>query len=119
MAVNLAGEVEQPDIEVLYLDASGIDFSQSVFHARDRLFSLRLPARHVDHVDQKASLQKDPVREFLEFSVDGFDQLFAVDCGAQQGFQHRQERLGFFKGESSFGHKVWVYFSPFLDVVGR
>ena len=105
MAVNLAGEVEQSDIEIFYLDAAGIDLRQGIFHPRDGLFALRLAASHVDDIDQQAALQKNAVSEFLKFSVHGLDQFLAVNGGAQQRFQHGQERLGFFKGESSFGHR--------------
>lgn len=104
VAVHFAGEIEQSDIKIFHLNAGGIDLSQCIFYSRDSFFALSLPASHVDHIDQQASLQENAVRQFLEFSVDGLDQFLAVKGGAQQRFEHRQERLGFFKGERSFGH---------------
>src|SRR5580692_4257295 len=83
-AVHFAGKVEQSDIKIFYLDAGRVNLSQRVFHARDSPFALRLPASHVDHVDQQTALQKNAVSEFLEFGVDGLDQFFAVNRRAQQ-----------------------------------
>ena len=105
LAVNFAGEVEQSDIEVFYLDAGGIDLGEGVFHTRDGFFALRLAASHVDNIDQQAASQKHAVREFLEFGVHGFDQFLAVESGAQQRFQHGQQGLGFFECESTVGHR--------------
>src|SRR5271169_6011308 len=59
LAVHFAGEVEQPDIEILHLDAGGIDFSQSILHARDGLFTLGFAARHVDYVHQQPAAKED------------------------------------------------------------
>ena len=73
VAINFAREVEQSNIEIFHLDAGSVDLRQSVFHARYSLFAFRFAASHVDHIDQKASLQKNAVREFLKLGL--VDQL--------------------------------------------
>jgi hypothetical protein len=47
--------------------------------------------RYSDDVHQRSAIQEDAVREFLHFGVDFFDQLLAVDGGAQQGSVWEEE----------------------------
>src|SRR5580700_3117344 len=61
VAVHFAGKVEQPDIQIFYLDTGGVNLCQRIFHARDSFFALSLPASHVNHVDQQAALEKNAV----------------------------------------------------------
>ena len=103
-AFHLAGEVEQSDIEVLHLYSGGVNLGQRVFYALDGLFALRLAPRHLNDVHQQSSAEEDAVGEVLELGIDGFNQLLAVNGGAQERLQNRQKALGFFEGETTIGH---------------
>jgi hypothetical protein len=59
----------------------------------------------LDDVHQQASAEEDAVGEVLELGVYGFNQLFAIDGGAQQRFQDGKKALGFFEGKTTVGYR--------------
>jgi len=84
----------------------------------DGLFALGLAPRQVNDIQVRAAIQENVVRDFLQFTVYGFDQLLAVNSRAQQRLQYGQEGLGFFKRKGAFGHnEVCSYSNSFRGVV--
>jgi len=51
-------------------------------------------------------VQKNAVAERLLLGLNFFHQLLGGNRRAQQGFQHRQQRLGFLESEGALGHVV-------------
>jgi len=103
-AFHLAREIEQANVEVFYLDADGIDFSESIFGPLFGLGALGLAAGNGYHVNVRAAVQKDAVIERLHFGLNFFHQLFAADGIAQQGFKNRQKGVSFIEREGSIRH---------------
>ena len=55
-AFHLAGEIEQSDIEILDLDADGVDFGESVFGSLFSLGALGLAAGYGNDIDMGATV---------------------------------------------------------------
>lgn len=103
-ALDLAGEIEQADVDVFHLDADGIDFGKCVFGALFGLGALGLAARDGNHVDVSATVEEDAMIESLHLALYVFHHLLAADGGTQQGFEYGKQRLGFVEGEGAFRH---------------
>jgi hypothetical protein len=108
---DFAGKVEQAYIEIFDLDADGVDLGEGVFGALFCLGAFGLAAGDGDYVDVRATVEKDAVIERLHFALDLFHQLLAGDRGAQQGFQHGEQRLGFVESEGAVRHGACFYFN--------
>jgi hypothetical protein len=55
-------------------------------------------------VDQRPTVEKDAVRQFLKFVVGIFHELLALHSGLQQRLQHRQQGVCFIESKSLVGH---------------
>src|SRR5450631_297252 len=109
LALNLAGEIEQADVEVFYLHAGRVNFGKGVLDAPNRPLALRLAPRQMDHVQHHAAVEKNPVRRFLQLRVHIFNQLLAVNGLLEQRFQNRQEHLRFIEGKGAVRHVCPFY----------
>ena len=97
-AFHLAGEIEQPYVDVFHLDSGGVNFGERVLYPLDGFLALRFAPRHLNDVHQQAAAEKDAMGEVLEFGVHAFDQLLAIDRGTQQRFQNRQKAFRLLRG---------------------
>ena len=78
-----AGKIEQADVEVFDLHSGGVDLSDGVLGALDRLLALVLAGLERADVDVSAAIQEDPALEGLEFGVHFLDQRLGLHGGAQ------------------------------------
>src|SRR5712692_2172089 len=99
LAVNLAGEIQQADVEVLDLDSDGINFGHRVFYALNGLLPLRFPSSQMDNIQRHAPAKKHPVGDFLELRIHRLHQFLALDGGSQERLQYRQQVLRFVESE--------------------
>ncbi len=97
-ALDFAREIEKAGVDIFYLNSGGVDLCQGVFDAADGLFALGLAAGEMDNVKQRASVEKDSVRGFLQLVVDLLDRPFAVN-GGEQRFKDGKQSLGFVQGK--------------------
>src|SRR5260370_9927233 len=111
LALHLAGEIEQPDIEIFHLHAGRVNFAEGVLDAPNRLLALRLALCQMDHIQHHAAGEKNSVRRLLQLGVHVFYQLLAVDCLPEERFQNRQEHLRFIEGKGAFGHVFLFYWN--------
>src|ERR1035441_5052770 len=54
LTLNLAGEIEQSNVEVFHLDAGCINFGERVLDAANRLLAFRFAPRQMDYIQQRA-----------------------------------------------------------------
>jgi hypothetical protein len=109
LALDLAGKIQQPYVEILDLYSDRIDFRKSVFDALRRLHALRLAAGEGHYVEEHSAVQKDTMLHGLQLGIDLLYQLFRRHRRSQQRFQHRKQRLSFIKGECALGHVLLFY----------
>ncbi len=57
-----AGEVEQSDVEIFDLHSSSVNLGESILYAANRLLALGLAPRQMDHIQQRATVEKNAVR---------------------------------------------------------
>jgi hypothetical protein len=103
-AFHLARKIQQSGIDIFDLNADGVDFRQCIFGALLGFGALGFAAGNGDDIDASATVEKNAVSESLHFGFELFHHFLAGDGGAQQGFKHRQQRMGFIESESSIGH---------------
>ena len=103
-AFDLAGEIEQSDVEVFDLDAGGVDFGEGIFNAADRLFAFGFAPRPLHDIQHGAAVEKHAMRQVLKFIVDVGYQLLGVDGLAKQRLQNGQEHVGFIEAKGADGH---------------
>src|SRR5207249_6611703 len=89
-SIHNARKVKQTDIEVFDLHADGIDFRDRILYALYGLLALRFASRKMHDIQECATIEEDAVGNFLQFSIDGFNQLLTIDRSAQQRFEHWQ-----------------------------
>jgi len=104
LAFDFAGEIQQADINIFYLYADGVDFGKGVFGGLLGLGALGFSAGGSNDVNVGASVEEDAVGQGLHLGFDFFHNFLAGDGGAQQGFEHGQQRMGFVEGKSFIGH---------------
>src|ERR1041385_1407053 len=63
--VHDAGEIQQPDIEIFYLHADGINFRQRVLDVLESFVALGATPRHCRNIHKKAAAQQDSVLQVL------------------------------------------------------
>src|SRR5207253_10005520 len=85
-----SSDLKQTDIEVFDLHADGIDFRDRILYALYGLLALRFASRKMHDIQECATIEEDAVGNFLQFSIDGFNQLLTIDRSAQQRFEHWQ-----------------------------
>ena len=107
-SIHNARKVEQTDIEVFDLHADGIDFRDGILHALYGLFALGLAPREMHDIQERATIEENSVGDFLQFSIDGFDQLLAINRSAEKRLEHREQGLRFFESERTVSHKRYV-----------
>lgn len=105
-AIDLAGKIEQADIDVFDLHTDGIDLGEGVFGALLGLAALGFAAGDGDNIHVRPAIQKNPVAERLHLALDLFHQLLAVDGGAQKGFEDGKKSLSFVESEGAGGHEA-------------
>jgi hypothetical protein len=101
VSINFAGKIQQSGIEVFDLYPDGINFSHSVLDAVNCFLPLGLTRGHLNDIDQEASAEEYPMRQLLEFEINGFDQFLALNGSAQKRFKNGQQRLSFFESKGS------------------
>ncbi len=111
LAFHFAGKIEETGVDVFHLHADGIDLGDGIFGALFGFAALGLAAGDGNDIDVRAAVQEDAMAQFLHFELDFLHYFFAVDGGAQEGFQHGKEHLSFVEGEGAAGHGGKTYCS--------
>ena len=90
---DLAGEIQQSFIEILYLDANRIDFLDRILGLLDRGALGHALTRNRRDIHQHPSGEEDILAEHLQFGFDQTGTRLGIDRPPQKGFENRQERL--------------------------
>jgi hypothetical protein len=96
---GLKWEVQQPFVEILYLDTDRINFLDRILGQLHRRTLTHTFARHGSDINQHAPGEKDVLAEQLQFRFGHTGTRLGVDGPPQQRFQNRQQRLRLVKRE--------------------
>jgi len=99
LIVDLAGEIEEADVDVLDLNADGIDLVEGVADALDGFLALGATQSDLLDLDESAAGKKDALVKLGKFAVDFLDELLAIDGLAKQALENGQQRVGFLETE--------------------
>ena len=91
LTIHFAGEIEQADVEVLDLNANGVDLSHRVLNALQCFVAVCLAGGKMNDVQRHAASEINLVGKRLKFCLYAFDQVLGFDGGAQQGFKDGQQ----------------------------
>src|ERR1700757_475167 len=92
-AVDFTGEIEQPGVEVLYLNANGLDLGDGVLGGLEMRFKRGALTAHPGDVDEESAGKKYFAGQILHAALDGFGGLFAFDRAIEQRFEDGQQGL--------------------------
>ena len=101
---NLAGKIEQADIQIFHLHAGGINLGERIFYGLHRFVALALAATQRNDIDHRSAIDEDALAHLLQLSLEGNDGLLALHSAAQQRLQHWNQRLRFLQGKSAVRH---------------
>src|SRR5271168_1215229 len=88
LLIDLAGKIEQPNVEVLYLHADRVDLFHGILGALDVRVQLgALPPDFAD-VDMHAAGDENALGQPLQFVVNLLGSLLGLDRALQQRLQH-------------------------------
>src|SRR4029077_3234083 len=73
----------------------------------------------MDNIERHPAIQEDSMGDRLQFGIDGFNQILAVEGFTQERFQNWQQILRFVESESAGRHRVCTYSNPFAMWRGR
>lgn len=103
-AFDLAGKVEQADVDVFYLHANGVDFRQGILGALLGFDALGFAAGQGDDIKKHSAIHEDSVLQRLLLSLDRLHQFLAGNRSAKKGLEHRQQGVGFVESKRPVGH---------------
>jgi len=112
-SIHDARKVKQTDIEVFDLHADGIDFRDRILYAPVWTSRAPLCVAQDARYSGMCPSEEDAVGNFLQFSIDGFDQLSTIDRSAQPAIRALQIRLSLFESKGAFCHTLFSYCNSF------
>ena len=103
LVVEAAGKIEQPGIEILHLNADGIDLGDALADALQVGFHLHALFSRDANIYFHSAGEIDAPGQLREAGFGLFRGLLAFDRAFQQRFQHREQGLRFVESEGLHG----------------
>ena len=102
LPINFTGKIKQADIEIFHLNADGIDFRKSIFHALFGLGTFGFFARKRNDIEEQSARQENAMLQRLLPSVSLVHGFLGGNGRAQEGLEYRQQQLSLVQRKSAF-----------------